>query len=78
MGSSLAHFFCQIVSVTVKAIGKTNLRASRHIKREKALLPVDARPSTIPLLKLANTRTARTETLAALANSSTGIILYYS
>ena len=43
MGSSLAHFFGQIVSVTVKTIGKTNLVASRHIKRKKVLLPVDAR-----------------------------------
>ena len=29
MGSGFAHFFGQIVSVTVKTIGKTNLVASR-------------------------------------------------
>ena len=54
LAQCFAHFFDQVVSVTIKAIGKTNLVPSRHIKREKALLPVDARRSTTltPFLEL--------------------------
>lgn len=78
LGSGFAHFFGQIVSVTVKEIGKTNFVASRHIKRKKASLPVDARRFAQQRLCLSFLipRTTLTETLSALANSSTGIILH--
>ena len=40
----------------VKTLCKTNLVASRYIKREKVPLPVDARGSKTPLLKLHNSK----------------------
>ena len=40
----------------VKTLRKTNLVPSRYIKREKVSLPVDARGSKTPLLKLPNSK----------------------
>ena len=40
----------------VKTLRKTNLVASRYIKREKVPLPMDARGSKTPLLKLHNSK----------------------
>ena len=40
----------------VKTLRKTNLVPSRYIKREKVSLPVDARGSKTPLLKLSNSK----------------------
>jgi len=42
--------------MTVKTLRKTNLVASRYIKREKVSLPVDGRGSKTPLLKLPNSK----------------------
>ena len=39
-----------------KTLRKTNLVPSRYIKREKVSLPVDARGSKTPLLKLPNSK----------------------
>ena len=44
--------FGQIVSLRVRTLSNTNLVASRHIKREKAPLPVDVRRSKTSLLEL--------------------------
>ena len=41
-----AQIFSQIVSIGVKKLSSTNYISSRHIKRKKALLPVD-----VPSLK---------------------------
>ena len=46
------QMFGQIVSVRVKTLSDTDLVASRHLKREKGLLPVDVRGSKTLLLKL--------------------------
>ena len=55
MGSDCAQIFGQIVSRRVKKLSSTNLlEASRHIKREKAPLPVGVRCSKMSLLKLHN------------------------
>ena len=40
----------------VKTLRTTNLVASRYTKREKVPLPVDARGSKTPLLKLHNSK----------------------
>ena len=40
----------------VKTLRKTNLVPSRYIKREKVSLPIDARGSKTPLLKLPNSK----------------------
>ena len=37
MSSGFAHIFGQIVSIREKLLSSTNLEASGHIKREKAL-----------------------------------------
>ena len=42
-----------------KKLNNTNLFASRHIKREKASLPVDVRRSKMSLLKLPIVRTVK-------------------
>ena len=47
-----AKVFVQIVCVRVKKHGKTNVVTSRHIERQKALLPVEVRRSRMSLLKL--------------------------
>ena len=52
LGSGFAQILWQIVTVREKTIAKTDLFASRHIKRGKASLPVDIRPSKPPSLKL--------------------------
>ena len=49
--SGFARIFEQIVSIRVNVPINTNLTASRHIKKEKALLTVDVRRSKTPLLK---------------------------
>ena len=49
--SGFARIFGQIVSIRVNVPSNTNLTASRHIKKEKALLTVDVRRSKTPLLK---------------------------
>ena len=49
--SGFARIFEQIVSIRVNVPSNTNLTASRHIKKEKALLTVDLRRSKTPLLK---------------------------
>ena len=49
-----AQIFSQIASITVKKLRNTNFISSRHVKREKTLLPVDVRRSKTPLLKLPN------------------------
>ena len=49
--SGFARIFEQMVSSRVKVPSNTNLAASRHIKKEKALLTVDVRRSKTPLLK---------------------------
>ena len=48
----LAKIFSQIVSIRVKKLSNTNFISSRHIKGEKASLPVDVRRSKTPSLKL--------------------------
>ena len=46
LGRGLSQIFAkQIVSVRVKTLSNINLVASRHIRRDKALLLVDLRPS---------------------------------
>ena len=52
--SGFALTFGQIVSISVKELNNTNLVASRHIKRERASLPVDACSSKTCLLNLPN------------------------
>ena len=49
--SGFASFFQQIVSIRVNVPSNTNLAASRHIKKEKALLTADVRRSKTSLLK---------------------------
>ena len=49
-----AKIVSQIVSIRVKKLSNTNFMASRLVKREKALLPVDVRRSKTSLLKLPN------------------------
>ena len=46
------QIFGQIVSIRIKTLGNKNTVASRLIKREKGLLPVDVRRSKTSLLKL--------------------------
>ena len=43
-----------MVFIREKKLGNTNLSASRHIKMEKASLPIDMRRSKTSLLKLSN------------------------
>ena len=50
-----------IVFIREKKLSNTNLLASRHIKREKALLPVGVRGSKTSLLKLSNRYSDRSE-----------------
>ena len=50
------QIFGQIVSSRVKARSNTDLVASRYIKKEKGLLPVDARGSKTSLLELPPSR----------------------
>ena len=50
------QIFGQIVSIRIKTLGNKNAVASRLIKREKGLLPVDVRRSKTSLLKLPNNR----------------------
>ena len=52
LDDGFAQIFSQIVSIRVKKLSKTNFISSRHIKKEKALVPVDVRRSKTPLLKL--------------------------
>ena len=52
LGRDFEQTFQQIVSIRVKTLSNTDLVASRHIKREKDLLPVDVRLSKKSLLKL--------------------------
>jgi len=52
LGSGLAQICRQIVSIRVKTVSKTNFIASRHIKREKALVWIDVRRSDTSMLKL--------------------------
>ena len=52
LGSGFAQILWQIVSIREKTLAKTDLFASRHIKRGKVSLPVDIRPSKPPSLKL--------------------------
>ena len=54
LGNVFAKIFGQIVCIRVKKHGKTNVVASRHIKRQKVLLPVELRRSKTPFLKLSN------------------------
>ena len=49
-GSGLVETLGLIVFIREKTLSNTNLLASRHIKREKALLPVDVRHSKTSLL----------------------------
>ena len=49
-----AKIVSQIVSIRVKKLSNTNFIASRLVKREKTLLPVDVRRSKTSLLKLPN------------------------
>ena len=51
-GRDFEQIIGQIVSIRVKKLSNTNLVASRYIKREKGLLPVDVRGSKTSLLKL--------------------------
>ena len=51
MKRDFEQVFGQIVSVKVKTTNKTNLVASKHIKREKGSLPVNMRQSKTSLLK---------------------------
>ena len=52
VSSGLVETLGLIVFIREKTLSNTNLLASRHIKREKASLPVDARRSKTSLLKL--------------------------
>ena len=52
LGSDFEQGFGQIVSTGVKTLSHTHLVTSRHIKREKRSLPVDARRPKTFLLKL--------------------------
>ena len=49
-GSGLVETLGLIVFIREKKLSNTNLLASRHIKREKASLPVDVRRSKTSLL----------------------------
>ena len=49
-GSGLVETLGLIVFIREKTLSNTNLLASRHIKREKASLPVDVRRSKTSLL----------------------------
>ena len=51
LGSGLAQMFGQMVSLGVKTLSNANLGASKHVKRKKARLPVDVRPSKTPSLQ---------------------------
>ena len=52
LGNVFAKIFGQIVCIRVKKHGKTNVVTSRQMKRQKALLPVEAHRSRMSLLKL--------------------------
>ena len=52
LSGGFAQMFSQIVSVRIKKLSNTNFISSRHIKKEKASLPVDVRRSKTLLLKL--------------------------
>ena len=56
LGNVFTKIFGLIVCIRVKKHSKTNLVVSRHIKRQKALLTVEARQSKTPLLKLPNSK----------------------
>ena len=45
LSAGFAQIFSQIVSIKVKKLSNTNFISSRHVKREKASLPVDVRRS---------------------------------
>ena len=45
LSAGFAEIFSQIVSIKVKKLSNTNFISSRHVKREKASLPVDVRRS---------------------------------
>ena len=47
----LGQIFRQIVSIRVMTLININVVASRHIKREEVLLPVDVRRSKMPELR---------------------------
>ena len=51
-GRDFEQILGQIVSVRVKTLSNINLVASRHINREKGLLPIEVRRSKTSLLKL--------------------------
>ena len=52
MGIAFVQISYQIVFIRAKTLSKTHLAASRDIKKQKSLLPVDVRGSIRPLLKL--------------------------
>ena len=52
LGSGLVQICREFVPIIVKILGKTNFIASRHIKREKALLSIDVRRSNTSVLTL--------------------------
>ena len=52
LNDGFAQSFSQIVSTRVKKLSNTIFKSSRHIKGEKASLPVYVRRSKTPLLKL--------------------------
>ena len=54
LGNGLVETLGSIVFKREKKVSNTSLLASRHIKREKASLPVDVRGSKTSLLKLPN------------------------
>ena len=51
MSGGFAQIFSQIVAMRVKKLCNTNFISARHVKREKALLPVDVRRAKMCLLK---------------------------
>ena len=51
LDDGFAQIFSQIVSVRVKKLSNINFISSGLVKREKASLPVDVRPSKKPLLR---------------------------
>ena len=52
LGSGWAQIFGQIVFIREKKLSDTNFLASRHIKEEKASLPVDVHRSKSCLLRV--------------------------
>ena len=62
------QIFGQIVSIRIKTLGNKNTVASRLIKREKGLLPVDVRRSKTSLLKLPIMRQQRRREMNRLAS----------